>query len=80
MDGCAPLEEVFFGLMQGFSGNSLVKFFAFGDALICWMNTITKRSGFSPFCLNVGGCARSSLSGIPSAAIFPRIGRFLSFL
>ena len=66
--------------MQAFSGNSLVKFFAFGDALTCWMNTSTKSSGFSSSCLNVGGCACSSLSGIPSDAHFPRIGHYLSFL
>ena len=66
--------------MQVFFGNSLVKFSAFGDALICWINMSTKRSSFSPFCLNVGGCARSRLSGIPRAALFPRIGHYLSFL
>ena len=49
MDGCTPLEEAFSGLMQAFSSNSLVKFFAFGDALICWTNTSMKRSGFLLF-------------------------------
>ena len=80
MDGCAPLEEVFSGLMQAFSCNSLVKFSSFSDSLICWMNMSTKRPRFSPLCLNVGGCACSSLSGSPSVALFPRIGHYLSLL
>ena len=76
LDECAPFEEVYW-LMQGiFLVNSLVNL-CFGDASICCMNKSVRRSGFLTFCLDVGGCACLSLSGILRAALCPRIGHYL---